>query len=306
MLKTGTISLLEFATEYLDFVEEKYSTKTYKEKKRAFKELFKSFDSNITVDAISKGDVLKHLRKQFKNRSGNSANKDRKNFIAAWNWGIKYMSSFPKENPFFIDRFPETRHPRYIPPREDLFKVIEVAESFQDETLLYCYLHLAARKTELFRLTWADISFEERKIRLYTRKRKDGSIEYDWLPLTKLIQDKLELLADQRGDDQCLVFPNPKNGKMYGERLRWMKRLCEKAEVKRFGLHAIRHLSASILIENDVPLIDIKSILRHKSLNTTERYIHRLKSLRISMNVFENEKPSCGAFQNKKAPSEKR
>ncbi len=43
------------------------------------------------------------------------------------------------------------------------------------------------------------------------------------------------------------------------ERLRWMKRLCLAAKVKHFGVHTLRHLSESILVENDIPLIDIKT-----------------------------------------------
>lgn len=55
----------------------------------------------------------------------------------------------------------------------------------------------------------------------------------------------------------------------------WMHRLCQDAEVNKFGIHAIRHLTASVLIENDAALIDIQTILRHKSISTTEKYLHR-------------------------------
>ena len=58
---------------------------------------------------------------------------------------------------------------------------------------------------------------------------------------------------------------------------------------RAFSLHAIRHLTASILISKDVPLFDIKTILRHKSIQTTERYIHRLKSVRASMTLIPEQ-----------------
>lgn len=41
-------------------------------------------------------------------------------------------------------------------------------------------------------------------------------------------------------------------------------------------------------MKNDVQLVDIKTILRHKSIATTERYIHRLKSVRESIVVFDS------------------
>jgi len=55
-----------------------------------------------------------------------------------------------------------------------------------------------------------------------------------------------------------------------------MPRLCKKAEVKPFGVHGIRHLTASLLAGANLPLIAIKEMLRHKSINTTQRYIHSL------------------------------
>jgi len=34
-----------------------------------------------------------------------------------------------------------------------------------------------------------------------------------------------------------------------------MKHLCKRAKVKHFGLHAIRHLTASILAREGIPMI---------------------------------------------------
>jgi len=53
--------------------------------------------------------ILSHLQNQAAQRSGNGANKDRKNLVAAWNWGAKYIDHFPPGNPCFVDRFPEIR-----------------------------------------------------------------------------------------------------------------------------------------------------------------------------------------------------
>jgi integrase len=55
-----------------------------------------------------------------------------------------------------------------------------------------------------------------------------------------------------------------------------MKKLCKKAKVKPFGFHAIRHLTASILYKKGNPVSVIQAILRHKSPNTTTRYLRTL------------------------------
>jgi integrase len=95
---------------------------------------------------------------------------------------MKYMG-LAGPNPCLVDRFPEKRQRRYVPPEDDFWKVFEVAEG-QDRVMLLAYLDLAARKSELFQLKWDDVDFANGRVRLGTRKRSKGTLEYDWLPLT--------------------------------------------------------------------------------------------------------------------------
>lgn len=279
------ICLIEFLTQYLEFSEQKHSRKTFEEKKTAFRLLLQSVPPKTPVKDITRMMILSHLKKQAASRSGNGANKDRKNLIAAWNWGLKYIDYFPAGNPCFVDRFPEVRKRRYVPPEKDFWAVFEKAATEQDKVMLLSYLHLGARRSEIFKLKWSDIDFSGQQIRLYTRKRRDGSLEYDWIPLTESLQALLLPWKNQAVNEW--VFPDPVTGEPYIARRKWLAGLCRRADVKPFGFHGIRHLTASLLMKGDVPLIDIKTILRHKSVSTTERYIHRLKSVRSSLRVLE-------------------
>ena len=49
--------------------------------------------------------------------------------------------------------------------------------------MLMCYLYFAARRNEVFSLKREDIDLKRRKVRLFTRKRKDGALEFDWIPI---------------------------------------------------------------------------------------------------------------------------
>ena len=89
--KTDTICLGDWAKQYLDYAKARFSFKTYQEKCSAFKRLFQTIDPAKPVDKLTPAIVLSHLRKQMEKRSGYAANKDRKNLVAGWNWGIKYM-----------------------------------------------------------------------------------------------------------------------------------------------------------------------------------------------------------------------
>ena len=238
----------------------------------------------MSVDDLKPVDVLNYLRVQAKKRSGYAANKERKNLLAAWNWGIKYLN-LHSPNPCLTERFPEERHNRYIPPESDFWKVYEVLDG-QDKVMMLAYLHLAARRSELYKLRWEDVDFAGQKVRIGTRKRLGGSLEYDWLPMTDELFNSM-VIHRQAAKNEW-VFPNPERGLPFIARQRHMKRVCNKADVKPFGLHAIRHLTASILAQEDVPMVTIQRILRHKQLTTTERYIRGLEPVRPALEILSN------------------
>jgi len=180
------------------------------------------------------------------------------------------------------EKFPEHRVGRYIPPEEDFWKVYEIAQG-QDKTMLLAYLHLAARRSELFRLRWEDVDWGGRKICLYTRKRRDGSMEADFLPMTDDLFNALQVHRDFMAGEW--VFPAPDGGP-YKVRQHVMRKLCRRAGVRAFGWHAIRHLTATILAQVDVPMVTISRILRHKSLAITERYIGRLAPMKEALELI--------------------
>lgn len=286
-------SLKDWAEKYLDHAA-KYDRKTYNEKRQALRELFAATAGKgkarqlivnplSPVTSLTPGKVLAALRAQFGTRSGNSLNKDRKNLVAAWNWGVKYLG-LPMPNPCLVERFPEERHPRYIPSEDDFWKVFAQARG-QDRIMLLCYLHLGARRSEIFRLAWEDVDFDNSRVRLYTRKRRDGSLEYDWLPMTSELASALRWWWENRTfPDSTHVFIcedrtgfcRSQFGKPFKQRLHFMAELCRRAEVKPFGFHAIRHLTATILYKMGQPVSVIQAILRHKSPTTTSIYLHKL------------------------------
>ncbi len=281
------LTLFDWAQEYLDYSKSNFSLKTYKEKKGAFTRFFKFMDAHSGLDIMTPGTAMKYLMKQSNSRSGNAANKDRKNLAAGWEWGRKYINGFPQDvlNPFkAVDKFSEKRSPRYVPPEEDFWKIYHKAKG-QDQVMLLTYLHLAARRKEVFNLTWEDVDFGNSQVRIWTSKRKGGTKEFDWLPMTSELRKVLMDWWQERPIKEspyvfvCLNrehFCELYYGKPFKNRQHFMKKLCVKSGIKSFGFHAIRHLTASILYHKGYDVSVIQSILRHKSPTTTNRYLKRL------------------------------
>lgn len=66
-----------------------------------------------------------------------------------------------------------------------------------------------------------------------------------------------------------------------------MKTLCEKAGVKYFRFHPLRHFGASLLDNENVPIGVIQKILGHENRKTTEVYLHTIGGAeREAMMVF--------------------
>jgi integrase len=303
MTRTVSLTIKKWVTAYMDFiVAHGYAKKTYEEKHAAFKRFggFPQVTPDMGVENVDRYLCAAFFNSQMPERSGNAVNKDRKNLGAAWKWGGDNFRSWPRgENPFLaVPKKAEQRHPRYVPPEAEFWKVYDyvagLAESeksdrhIQDRVMLFAYLHLAARRSELFKAKWSDVDFAAGRIRLWTRKRQDGGLECDWLPLTGELQEELKMWAQRRlahsTTDKSHLFVSLNEiaaadvsyGLPFTSRQHTVKTWCKKVDVKPFGWHAIRHLSASILYRRGYSQSFIQAILRHKSPTTTARYLRTL------------------------------
>lgn len=275
-----TVSLHEWATAYLDFARDMFVAKTYEEKRLAFRELFMSSSAEISCSDFNGKMALDCLKNSAKESGGNAANKRRKNLRAAWQWGVRFLS-LPRENPFeCVPRFAEQRQQRRVPTLEEFWKVYEAARDGQDKLMLFMYLQTGARRDELFRLQWKDVDLDGLRVQLHSRKNAVGAWEGKWLAISDELSGMLRaqkritgfmrfVFLDQSDRDQ-------KKWCQFQFRQHWLLKLCKRAGVEPFGIHGIRHLTASILADAGKPLVAIQERLRHHSVITTAKYIHSL------------------------------
>jgi integrase len=319
------ISIEFWILEYLDEVQLRFTQVTYKEKKSAFDRLVKvdALRPMTSVDRIDKQLAKEFLANQFRTRSGYAANKDRKNLVTAWRWGVENIPGWPQPtNPFkAVPKFPEIRSPRYVPPEQDFWKVYDVAglpvrgiAGKQDQFMLLTMLHTAGRRKEIFQMVLEDLNFSTNMIRLWTRKRKGGNLEADWIPMTSILRKgllewiKIRPIKDTENLFVCLDGSScneAQYGNPFSSRQQLMRKLCKAAKVKAFGFHSIRHMTASILFVAGEPLWKIQGILRHKSPTTTERYLRTL-GLESARDAMENNLPGPEVISSPKhkTPSE--
>ena len=210
------------------------------------------------------------------------ANKDLQYLRALFNYGIKrkLISYNPTDEIGFL---PVEKRKKYIPPKEDVTRVISVADP-DTQHYLWTIVLTAGRVNEVNNLTWDDVSFSDRYVTLWTRKRKNGNREPREIPMVPKLQDILYHRYQQRDDTIPWVFWHEY---WCRDRQRWIKgpykdrkkimgTLCRRAGVRYFRYHAIRHLTASVLDEMGTPIGTIQRILGHQNRKTTEIYLHSI------------------------------
>jgi len=274
------MGFLELVNKRLDHVEAYNSEKHYNDYRYLARRWIERWGqlgcSEMTQEMIEQ--FILERRKV----SPDTANKEIRHLRAMFNFGKKkrLISQNPTDGLEFL---PVEKLVKYIPPPEDIDKVIAVADQ-ETSDYLWTIRDTMARGCEINRLTWDDVNFEGRHLILYTRKKKGGHLTPRQIPITDRLFDILRRRHSKRDPSKPWVFWHTywsrKAGRKihgpYQDRKRFMKTLCQKAGVKYFRFHPLRHSGASVMENNNVPIGSIQRILGHENRKTTEIYLHSI------------------------------
>jgi len=297
------MSYREAASVYLDWAEKRFARQTYKYKKYVLKRFHKYLKVDILIDQILPHHIHSYLKKQ---PSNNLYNVHRKELSTMFNY-LRRTLKLNINNPCAdIDKLPHTPTIKEIPTQDDIMKLKLAARPGDEADNFLCCLLTLGRIDEILRLAWQDINFERRTIRLWTRKRKSGAYEADTLPMNEDLYEMLIRRYKARKSEKWVFYNHKTNDRFY-HRPKMMASLCQRAKVPHYGFHALRHFMASHLVDREkVSKKAISDLLRHKSLQTTEIYLHSVdESMRQAMTQIEGffTKPHTGAthIENTKA-----
>ncbi len=239
-------------------------------------------------------DMVQQYIAQRGSAAPSAANKELRCLRALFNFGVKLglVQTNPTQGLEFI---PVERRLRYIPPKEDIAKVLLAADPDTQDYLL-ALIDTLARVGEINRLTWNDVDFQGRYVVLYTRKKRGGHLTPRKVAMTSRLHTMLLKRFRQRDPGHPWVFWRRTWSRRAGQlvtgpyqyRKSLMGKLCEQAGVRPFAFHALRHYGASLLDQAKVPLGAIQRILGHESRTTTEIYLHAIgEAEREAMAIFE-------------------
>ena len=217
------------------------------------------------------------------------ANKQLRFIKALFNHGLEreMLSVNPADR---IKYFSVEKKKKYIPPRNDVERVLLLATPEQKKYLL-AIINSLARINEINKLKWSD-DFEN-YIVLRTRKAKNSDLTERKIPKNKTLKEVIESMP--KIGEYIFCHQSGKNAsEKFGYRSKMLKNLCKKAGVRIFTYHNLRHYGASRLADAGVPITDIQLLLGHQRPTTTDIYLQSIRpSLMEAMKKLEvpNETP---------------
>jgi len=269
-LKRTNLDFLRLCKSRLRDLRINRTRKYLEENKKLVKNLIKRWGRQRT---ITKTDVLEYVQAVAEKRGAFVANKELRFIRALFNHGITLewfvYNPCTGIKPFSI----KERKRRYVPPEEDVKKILNRASSRQRAYLLAA-IHTLGRSSSINNLKWSDV--HESHLILRTRKAKNSNEKEISIPINQVLREALDKIPH----DGEYVFVK-KTGAKFEYRDKIVPSLCRKAKVPRFTLHCLRHFGASKLDNAGVPLCDIQELLGHEQATTTAIYLQSLRGSTI-------------------------
>jgi len=193
-----------------------------------------------------------------------------------WEWADKNPAKG-------IERFPEEKRERFLNPNEigklsqAMVDYVETARRPKEAEIAVNAIRLlmltGARRSEVLSATWDMFDFEMGvwvKPSSHTKQKKTHRV-----PLSPPALQLFLKIKEQKNSFKY-VFPSRPGAKhpYVTELKKAWRQLCNRAELKDFRIHDLRHTYASILVSGGASLPLIGALLGHTQMQTTQRYAH--------------------------------
>lgn len=209
---------------------------------------------------------------------------------------------------------PKVHHRKIVlPPEKDITAIIrELGEApLKYRTLAFLAIATGMRRGEILGLKWTDIDFDkgllhvERTVQVIERQlvlKEPKTVSsqrtialpaflIDLLNEYKAEQDKLKELLLNRWLNQDWIFTTW-NGRYMNPSTpsQWLHDFLLEKGLAMISFHALRHLSATILISEGIPLKNVSSRLGHSDIRTTANiYSDALQSVDKDASIKMNQ-----------------
>ena len=259
------IKLKELKKNFLKYSENNRAV--YKQDIGRLNIAFQFFNENREAETLVRKDVEEFKAWLLaKNLSKKTINMYLGIFRIMYNLAISdellYKNPFANKIEFKL----EPRKIKYL--TDESQKPLEDAAPDFFKPIIFVALNSGLRRGNIINLRWVDLDFNFRTIEI-TKNKGNKHIK---LPMNDTLYN-LFMSMERKSE---YVFVNPKTGKKWGETAfnKLWREIREKAGLKNFKFHGLRHTVGTRLMKQNVPVAIAKEILAHSDIKTTLQYTH--------------------------------
>lgn len=213
-------------------------------------------------------------------RAASTVNRYLSALRSAWNWG-RAAGLVPQEQtwPSRLMLTEPKGRVRYLSDTE-LTALLKAAAAHSPTMSAAILLSIACgiRQSELRRLKWADVDLDAQRIRVLLSKNNESRSVY--LPASAADALRALLRAPVVGQTVIADEEGQPVGKDWLE-YRW-RVIRSAASLADFHWHDMRHSCASFLAQQGATLLEIGSVLGHRSPAVTQRYAHLVQGAPVT------------------------
>ena len=187
--------------------------------------------------------------------------------LCEWQSPAKLHFEMPRLNNTKTEMLTEEERKRFI-------EAVKTAPNRKAAQLMLMAYYTGMRRSELFRLKWEHIDFENGFINIVGEEQEGPKSSRDErIPLSPPVR---ELLEEIESGDSPYIFPGKDGVSRLTDINKQVNAIKKAANLpKDFRpLHGLRHTFASVAVSNGVPLSHVQKLLTHKDPTLTQRYAH--------------------------------
>lgn len=151
-----------------------------------------------------------------------------------------------------------------------LEKLRDCCKSVKEKAMLFFFLSTGCRVTEVVKLNRKDINFSDRSVKVCGKGDKERYVYF-----TPVAEMYLKEYLDSRTDDSEPLFLSKFNNRMSKSGFEnRMKEIGKRAGVKKVCPHRFRHTFATNMLDNGMPIQEVRILMGHTNIDTTQVYAH--------------------------------
>ena len=263
-----------------------YTKYSYYHKAQEITEYFNKPMKQVKIQELREY-LIKHLR-QERGLEEKSVN--------YYNNVIRFIYDVVIDVPINKRQLPLYKGKRRLPKilrEEELNVFFNACENYKYKTIFMMIYGSGLRISEATNIRVQDI--DSKNMRIFVRNGKGERERYTVLP-----EKSLEMLREcykryKPNHKEGYMFLNREGKPIKAERLRvFFRRYRRKAGIsEEFIVHSLRHSFATKLVEEGVPLVQVKELLGHSCIRSTMTYVHvanNMQKVESPLDIFIKKK----------------